>query len=153
MRFDGYGREMKMNNNRRKGMSLIEVLLGLTLFVLIFSHVMTAFAPTATDYQRLVRGYTTGINVANWYFNHIEGIINYEGDLPASELGVQRDVTSLIRQKYGKAFNELPDGKVLVNISRAGSGLYQVDLTLNWGGEGKSRHTYSISRLKSVSRY
>jgi hypothetical protein len=147
-------RPARLSQNRpRRAMSLIEILLGVTLFVLIFSHVMTAFAPTATDFQRVVRGYTVALSIANWYLNHIEGIILYEGRLPPAHLGAEKDVTSLLRDQFGKTFLELRDGRATSSIVMAGDGLYQIDLTLTWGGQGKGRHVYTISRFKSAARF
>lgn len=134
------------------GISLIEILLGITLFVLMFSHVMTAFAPTATDYNRLVRGYTLSITIANWYINHLEGLIFFQGELPATELGLQMDKTSLILDNFRHAAKELPKLKVLVNQSLVGNKLYQIDLTVNWE-TGAKPHQYAISRLKAAPRY
>lgn len=128
---------------------MIELLLGITLFVLIFSHVMTAFAPTATDYQRIVRGYSFAITIANWYINRQEGLIFYHGHLPASELGLQRDITALIQQHFPNLQKELPKAKALVNQAKVGDHLYQIEFILDWEA-GSKRHQYKINRLKTA---
>lgn len=136
----------------RRDVSLIEVLLGITLFVLLFSHVMTAFAPTATDYHRLVRGYSLAITIANWYINLQEGAIFYHGKLDADELGLKKDVTALIRRNFPQCERELPKLKVLVNQSLVGTNLYQIELSLTWEA-GSKQHQYAINRLKAAPTY
>jgi hypothetical protein len=131
---------------------MVEILLGVTLFVLIFSHTMTAFAPTATDYQRMVRGFTMAINVANWYINHIEGIITYQGELPASEMGIERDVTTVVTERFGASLGELRELKVTATLVQVGPSLVQISVNLDWGGSGRGHHQYTLSRLKAIPR-
>ncbi len=137
-----------------RGLSVVEVLIGIVLFVLLFTQVMTAFAPTATDYQGMVRGFTTAINVANWYINRVEGIINLEGSLPSSETGLQKDVTDTCRAKFGDAMMvELKEVKVTANVFQISKGLYQIDVALAWKGRGSNLHNYSMSRLKTAPSF
>lgn len=138
---------------RGRGISLIELLLGVTLFVMMFSHIMMAFAPTATDYHGLVRGYTVAINISTWYLNRIEGLIDFEGRLPAAQMGLDQDVTTIIRTHFPASKVELPDLKVKVNTSQIGAGLYQIEINITWKAGAKNRHEYSMKRLKAAPSY
>ncbi len=139
-------------------MSVLEVLIGIVIFVLLFTYIMSAFAPTATDYQGMVRGYSTAVTVANWYVNRIEGILHFQGSLPAGEMGLNKDVTAVCRANFGDLMDvELKKVRVVSNVFKpkpdAHPGLYQIDVFLSWSGRGAKTHEYSMKRLKAASRF
>ena len=136
-----------------KCFSLVEIILGLALFVLIFSNTMIAFAPTATDYHQLIRGNTVAINLCEWYISHLEGLINLDGSLPASAFGLSNDVTAQIKSALPDAFSKLRKAKILADVTMAGPGLYKIQLVITWGASQTANHKYTLSRLKSVSTY
>lgn len=138
----------------RQGFSLIEIVLGLALFVLLFSHVMMALTPTATNYQGMVRGYTLAAVIGNWYINQIEGRINLDGQIPDSELGTFQDVTPFVDQHFGETFrHEFRDAEAQAAVNEIEKGLYRIEFRISWGaGRGEKKHHYQTTRLKSNNR-
>lgn len=84
---------------RRRGVSLIEAMIGMVIFFLLFGYTIRALAPTATDSHNLLRGVTVAMNACNWYLNDLERRINYFGELPSADLG-ENDVTLLFSDDY-----------------------------------------------------
>ncbi len=143
--------------NDSRGMSVLEVLVGIVLFVLLFTYIMSAFAPTATDYQGMVKGFTTAVIVAEWYVNYVEGVINLEGGLPSSVKGLAKDVTTVCSQKFKEAMTvDLKNAKVISQVYVPNPNdfpnLVHIKVTVTWKGRGVQYHVYTMERYKTIPR-
>lgn len=137
-------------------MSALEALIGLALFVVMFTFTFRAFAPTATDSHNLLRGVTVAMNACNWYLNDLEREINYRGGLPDTMLGTN-DVTyvfeALNADQDKQLFSDLPMLRSLradSSIQRDGN-LYKLSITLRWAAQENAQrrpHSYTLTRLK-----
>jgi hypothetical protein len=129
-------------------MSLVEVMVGLVLFFLVFGATFRAFAPTATDSHNLLRGVTIAMNAGNWYLNEVERKVNYEGALEASFLG-STDVSSMFTEDYFSDITLLRALEATSNITVDGN-LYNVKIDFRWGNhtnDTKKSHNFTLSRL------
>lgn len=135
---------------RSRGFSLLETLIGVVLFVLIFGFTMNAFSPTATDSHNLIRGSTIAMGGCSWYLNDLEKRINYHGDLPAGMMG-EKDITTEFSTDLFPDLPFLRCLKVTSNIERDGD-LYKLRVTFQWGNHDKDYrrpHRFEMGRLKT----
>lgn len=140
-----------------KGLSLLEVMIAMVIFVLIFTFTFKAFAPTATDAHSMLRGVTVAMNACNWYLNELEQKINYNGGLPDSELG-ENNITHIFKDLNADddmlMFSDLlllRNLMVTSDISLDGN-LYQMTVQFKWGRHDRDHsrpHGYKLSRLKT----
>lgn len=133
---------------KRKGISLVEAMVGMILFCLMFVYIFRAFAPTATASHNLLRGTTIAMNACNWYLNSLEQQIQYEGALSSSELG-KRDVTELFTQNQFSDIEMLRSLKATSDIALSNN-LYNAKITFRWSdreGDSKRAHHFELSRL------
>ena len=133
--------------HKKTGVSLVEVMAGIVIFTLLFLFVSRAFTPTATDTHNLLRGTTVAMNACNWYLNSIEQKIQFEGVLPASELG-ENDITYEFKQNQFSDILLLRGLKATSNI-KLQDNVYNVTITFNWGNSesSKKNHHFELSRL------
>ncbi len=133
-----------------KGFSLIEVMVGMIIFFLLFGYTVRALAPTATDSHNLLRGVTVAMNACNWYLNDLERRINYLGELPASDLG-ENDVTMLFSENDFSDIRMLRNLRATSQVSLKGD-LYNMRIEFRWGNHDsdyKRPHNFELSRLKT----
>ena len=134
----------------RHGFSLVEAMIGMIIFFLLFGYTVRALAPTATDSHNLLRGATVAMNACNWYLNDLERRINYLGELPASELG-ENDVTLVFHEDYFSDIVMLRNLQAKSNISLNGD-LYTLNIEFRWGNHDNDNsrpHNFHLSRLKT----
>jgi len=134
----------------RKGFSLLEAMVGMVIFFLLFGYTVRALAPTATDSHNLLRGVTVAMNACNWYLNDLERRINYLGELPAGDLG-ETDVTLLFSDDYFSDIEMLRNLQATSYISLEGN-LYKMRIVFRWGNhdaDDKRPHNFELSRLKT----
>lgn len=139
---------IKKHSINRSGFTLVEAMVGIILFCLMFTYIFKAFAPTATDGHNLLRGTTIAMNAANWYINSLEQRIQYEGSLPEDELGIN-DITNCFN------LNDFSDIKMLralkvISFIQFKNNLYTVKITFNWGNnenEKDRKHHFEMCRL------
>ena len=140
----------------RKGLSLLEVVVSILLFFLLFSAVMSGFAPSATDSHNQLRGYTSATVVANWFINRTEAQIErYFGAIPF-ELGVEHDITPLIKAHVGEQISLLHNLQVLAWVvhpiidGTPNADIFAITAEVRWGNHaGDSRpHRFKLSRWK-----
>jgi hypothetical protein len=132
----------------KRGMSLVEVMVGLVLFFLVFGATFKAFAPTATDSHNLLRGVTIAMNAGNWYLNELERKINYEGALDIDLMG-SNDVTYMFTEDYFSDIALLRALAATSNIEMDGN-VYKVKIDFRWGNhinDAKRNHNFTLSRL------
>lgn len=133
-----------------KGFSLIEAMIGMIIFFLLFGYTVRALAPTATDSHNLLRGVTVAMNACNWYLNDLERRINYLGELPASDLG-ENDVTMLFSENDFSDIRMLRNLRATSQVSLKGD-LYNMRIEFRWGNHDsdyKRPHNFELSRLKT----
>ncbi|MDD3001834.1 MAG: hypothetical protein PHF29_08785 [Candidatus Riflebacteria bacterium] len=141
-------RKVSADRNQRYGLSLVECMVGIILFFLVFGATFKAFAPTATSSHNLLRGATIAMNACNWYLNELEQRIQYEGALPASELG-ETDVTSVFTKDNFSDIKMLRSLKATSNITLKNN-LYNAKIVFRWGnseGDKVLKHNFELSRL------
>lgn len=140
-----------------KGLSLLEVMIAMVIFVLIFTFTFKAFAPTATDAHSMLRGVTVAMNACNWYLNELEQKINYNGGLPDSELG-ENNITHIFKDLNADddmlMFSDLLLLRNLMVTSDISldDNLYQMTVQFKWGRHDRDHsrpHGYKLSRLKT----
>jgi len=144
------GNHRQYNYDRRKGFSLVEAMFGMIIFFLLFGYTVRALAPTATDSHNLLRGVTVAMNACNWYLNDLERRINYQGELPASDLG-ENDVTLLFNDDYFSDIVMLRNLCATSYVSLDGD-LYKMRIEFRWGNhdhDEKRPHSFELSRLKT----
>ena len=134
----------------KSGLSLVEVMVGVIIFSILFVFIFRAFAPTATNNHNLLRGTTVALNACNWYINSLEQRIQYEGALPDSELGIN-DITFLFRRDEFSEIATLRSLKATSEIS-LNDNLYTAKVTLKWGDrenepEKDLAHHFEMYRL------
>ncbi len=137
-----------MKNGNRFGISLVETMVGIILFFLVFGATFRAFAPTATASHNLLRGATIAMNACNWYLNELEQRIRYEGALSASELG-EKDVTGLFVKENFSDIVMLRSLKATSNITLT-KNLYNAKISFRWEnseGDKVRNHNFELSRL------
>jgi hypothetical protein len=135
---------------QRSGFSLLEAMIGMIIFFLLFGYTVRALAPTATDSHNLLRGATVAMNACNWYLNDLERRISYLGELPAADLG-ETDVTLLFSDDYFSDIEMLRNLKATSYISLEGD-LYTMRIVFRWGNhdaDEKRPHSFELSRLKT----
>lgn len=133
-----------------KGFSLIEVMVAMIIFFLLFGYTINALAPTATDSHNLLRGVTVAMNACNWYLNDLERRVNYLGELPASDLG-ENDVTMLFNDNDFSDIAMLRNLRATSQISLEGN-LYNMQIKFRWGNhdrDHKRPHNFELARLKT----
>ena len=140
-------RVLKRTSNR-SGISLVEAMIGIIIFTLMFVFIFRAFAPTATASHNLLRGTTIAMNACNWYLNTLEQQIQYEGALQSSDLG-QKDITSLFK---GDEFSEIATLRSLKITSdiKLENNLYNAKVSISWGNKENDKertHHFEMSRL------
>ncbi len=146
----GGANERKRTRLCRAGFSLLEVMVGLVLFMLIFGFTMRAFAPTATNTHNLIRGNTVAMDGCSWYLNDLEKRINYYGTLPSEMVG-QSDITDAFTPELFPDITFLRCLKVLADVELAGD-LFKLKITFRWGNHDKDTrrpHSFEMSRLKT----
>lgn len=139
---------LKSIYKNRNGFSLVEVMVGVIIFVLMFTYIFRAFAPTATDSHNMLRGTTVAMNACNWYINLLEQNIQYDGSLPSSYLG-KNDITNEFSQDNFSAIRLLRSLKVTSDISLENN-LYNVKISFDWGNKENDKdrkHHFEMSRL------
>ena len=134
--------------SNRSGISLVEAMIGIIIFTLMFVFIFRAFAPTATASHNLLRGTTIAMNACNWYLNTLEQQIQYEGALQSSDLG-QKDITSLFK---GDEFSEIATLRSLKITSdiKLENNLYNAKVSISWGNKENDKertHHFEMSRL------
>ena len=138
----------KKYNHSRNGFTLVEAMVGIILFCLMFTYIFKAFAPTATDGHNLLRGTTIAMNACNWYINSLEQRIQYDGSLPEDELGVN-DITNYFSSDDFSDIKMLRALKV-ISLIQFKNNLYTVKITFNWGNsesDKERKHHFEMSRL------
>ncbi len=136
---------LKLNS---KGISLVETMVGLVLFFLLFGFTFKAFAPAATDGHNLLRGVTIAMNAGNWYLNELERKINYNGALESSEIG-EKDVSHMFTEDLFSDIAMLRSLRATSKVSLEGS-LYTAKIYFKWGNhdsDEKRTHNFDLSRL------
>lgn len=134
--------------NKRSGISLVEAMVGIIIFSIMFVFIFRAFAPTATASHNLLRGTTVAMNACNWYLNSLEQKIQFEGALPDSELGTN-DITFLFRRDEFSEIATLRSLKATSEISLKNN-LYNAKISIKWGNyenEKETTHHFEMSRL------
>lgn len=135
-------------HNSRFGFTLVEAMVGIILFFLMFTYIFSAFAPTATEGHNLLRGTTIAMNACNWYINSLEQRIQYDGSLNESELG-KTDITNCFNSDDFSDIKLLRALKVTSEIS-FNNNLYNVKISFNWGNNESDKdrnHHFEMSRL------
>ena len=145
--FFSKNRVLKKISNR-SGVSLVEAMIGIIIFTLMFVFIFRAFAPTATASHNLLRGTTIAMNACNWYLNTLEQQIQYEGALQSSDLG-QKDITYLFK---GEEFSEIATLRSLKITSdiKLENNLYNAKVSITWGNKENDKertHHFEMSRL------
>ncbi len=138
----------KKHNDNRKGFTLVEAMIGIILFCLMFTYIFKAFAPTATTGHNLLRGTTIAMNACNWYINSLEQRIQYDGSLPDSDLGVN-DITNYFNTDDFSDIKMLRALKV-ISLIQYKNNLYTVKITFNWSNSESDtdrKHHFEMSRL------
>ncbi len=138
----------KFTNKKRSGISLVEAMIGIIIFSIMFVFIFRAFAPTATASHNLLRGTTVAMNACNWYINSLEQKIQFEGALPESELG-KNDITFLFRRDEFSEIATLRSLKATSEITLKDN-LYTAKISINWGNtenDKETTHHFEMSRL------
>ena len=136
--------------NKKQGLSLVETMAGLLIFTLIFVIVFKAFAPTATTSHNVLRGTTIAMNACNWYLNSLEQAIQYEGALPASDIG-KHDITSHFTEELFSDIKLLRGLKVTSEVKTETNqpNLYIATVSFVWGNsdsDSNKSHHFEMSR-------
>lgn len=145
-----FGNKCLSNRKSVKGFSLVEVMVAMIIFFLIFGYTINALAPNATDSHNLLRGVTVAMNACNWYLNELERRVNYLGELPASDLG-ENDVTLKFSDKDFSDIAMLRNLRATSQISLVGN-LYSMRVEFRWGNHDrdvKRPHRFELTRLKA----
>lgn len=122
---------------RNKGITLIEALVALLIFSLMFIYTFKAFTPAATDAHNILRGVTIAISACNLYLNSLEQEIQYEGNLQSSDLG-EHDITSYFTEELFSDIGLLRSLKVNQDVSLK-DGLYTVKITFQWANNENAK--------------
>lgn len=139
---------IKSNLNKRSGFTLVEAMIGIILFCLMFTYIFKAFAPTATEGHNLLRGTTIAMNASNWYINSLEQRIQYDGSLSESELGIN-DITNYFSSDDFSDIQMLRALKV-TSVIKYSNNLYNVKINFNWGNsesDKERKHHFEMNRL------
>ena len=139
-----------ISTKNKRGLSLVETMIGLIIFTIMFVFIFRAFAPTATANHNLLRGTTVAMNACNWYLNFLEKRIQYEGALPEGELG-KNDITYFFSKDEFSEIATLRSLKAISEITLSNN-LYTAKVTLKWGNkenesENNLAHHFEMSRL------
>lgn len=140
--------QTKITFKAARGFSLVEVMVGVVIFVLMFTYIFRAFAPTATDSHNLLRGTTVAMNACNWYINFLEQRILFDGGLPETDLG-KKDITNEFSSSDFSDIKLLRSLKVTSDIS-VNNGLYSLKISFDWGNTENQTdrpHHFEMSRL------
>ena len=145
-----FNSNLLINNrkNNKRGVSLVEAMVGIIIFSIMFIFIFRAFAPTATASHNLLRGTTLAMNACNWYLNSLEQKIQFEGALPDSEMGTN-DITFLFRSDEFSEIATLRSLKATSEISLKDN-LYTAKVSITWGNKENDKertHHFEMSRL------
>lgn len=145
-----------MGYSRKKhGFSLVEVLVSLFIFGILFAAIFKAFAPTATDSHNLLRGYSFAMNLANRQISKMEAEIERFGQPETLELNKKVDITSDM-QTDNAAIELLKNLKVVCKVTPGEvedptlENLFKIEIEVNWGNrKGDDRpHQFKLARWK-----
>ncbi len=141
-----------LNRNKlyiyNRALTLLEVMIGLLIFTILFLAAASAFAPSGTTHHSLLRDSTQVMRLANYFLNDVEKKIAYSGDLDAGLLG-EHDMTAYFLQER---FKEAPLIRSLKAESKITDrdGAYAVRLTIKWDDKpnvARPRHHITLERL------
>ncbi|MFZ5951981.1 MAG: type IV pilus modification PilV family protein [Candidatus Rifleibacteriota bacterium] len=142
-------------NGIKKGFSLVEVMVSLFIFGIMFAAIFKAFAPTATDSHNLLRGYSFAMNLANRHICKIEAEIERFGlpeNLPLNEFkditgDAQADNTAIELLKNLLVRCRVTPGEV---EDPALENLFKIEIEVNWGNNDhdKRPHQFKLARWK-----
>lgn len=140
---------------RKKAFSLVEVLVSLFIFGILFAAIFKAFAPTATDSHNLLRGYSFAMNLANRQISKMEAEIERFGQPETLALNKMVDITSGA-QADNAAIELLKNLQVLCRVSPGEiedpnlENLFKIEVEVNWGNNksDKRPHQFRLARWK-----
>jgi len=130
--------------------SLVEVMVSIILFAMLFGTIMKALTSTGTKGKGQLRTYSSAMSIASWYINFLESEITSKGTLTGLlSDNTEKDLTRLIKKKTNLEYNLIRGFKVLVNSSyppdtlngnKAQKSIYEIMVTVMWGntpGDGR----------------
>lgn len=82
---------------------MVEVLVSIALFVLLFTAIVGVIFPSSSDGHNQLRNYSQAMVLADWYVNFLESEIDREGEPKSVSIGKSKDVTNLsspIKQQF-----------------------------------------------------
>jgi len=119
-----------LNRNKlyiyNRALTLLEVMIGLLIFTILFLAAASAFAPSGTTHHSLLRDSTQVMRLANYFLNDVEKKIAYSGDLDTGLLGEHGvrvvECSGTIEQIYCVEGNPLPIGAPICSVAVEGGG-------------------------------
>ncbi len=151
-------------SRRNRGFSLIEMLVGITLFALIFIQLLKLHSEANMPMQAMIRDYGAVMNLSQQFLNSIQNDI-MAGDLPP--LNGEVDVTEAMLERGGNAYimKLFADGsarqateltvnfKALLSVedvgSQTGAGLagsfYRVKIRCQWGRSRQQHYETALA--------
>lgn len=151
------------NPHPNSGMGVLEVLLAVVLFVIIFMPLFHLYTVEGLGQQKLIRDYAVAINIAENALNLIENSIE-RGDINRDF--VDEDITPLIfnnptaqaaiKKMLGDGSQQstkyMPGFLITLTAKKMEATLYYLELKFSWGreqgGQLKKEHTFTLSTLK-----
>ncbi len=139
----------------RRAFSLVEVLVSLFIFGILFAAIFKAFAPTATDSHNLLRGYSFAMNLANRQISKLEAEIERFGQPETVALNKFVDITSSA-QADNKAIELLRNLQVRCKVTPGEVddpemiNLFKIEVEVNWGNNDRDKrpHQFKLARWK-----
>ena len=132
------------------GVSLIEIIMSIFIFALLFGQVFSAYAPAATA-------------IASWYINMVESIIDRTGGfasrdsgLKTGDLGVEKYITPIILLGMGEELEIMHNLLVLATVlnptvnGKISQELFEIKVEVRWGNNFSDNrpHRFKTSRWK-----
>lgn len=140
-------------SRRRRGFSLIEVMLAVGLLAAAFVAFFPVFSQSLT-FTKEIRDYSVLISLAEEIIHdYIVKIDQNAGGSPLSFL--EEDITATVKTEYpNDLYAKFKDFQVLATVRPSvlcESGGYEIAAKINWTVEGKKK-TYSLFTLKAVKK-
>lgn len=142
----------------RQGLSLIETMVGIIIFCIIFVFVFRAFAPTATASHNLLRGTTVAMNAGNWYLNELERSIRSLAKGESLNLSIgENDITNEFSEEKFSDIKLLRGFQAICSIKygkdaegKENQNSYNVNISFKWSNKENNKektHHFEMHRL------
>lgn len=148
----------RSKKNKLKAFTVVEVMVSIILFSLVFAAIIRAISPSGTKGQAQLRTYSTAMTIANWYLNYYESEIDCKGKLKSIPTNHETDVTNLIKKSTNEEYGLIRNFRVFALATYPKTGketqiqMYQIKITVRWGNTPGDGMPYSYDAFRWKTR-